>query len=150
MFAKASDAAFQLFQRITAHSIWWALLLTPGIFALLAWLTSGAMRPTRGSGIPQVIAALEHDDAAFRQTNLSLRVSIGKLALTTLSLLGGASVGREGPTVHVGASLMHVFGRWFGFRDRASSRISCLPAARPVLPRRSTRRWPGWCLRSRN
>ncbi len=117
VFAKASDAAFQLFQRITAHSIWWALLLTPGIFALLAWLTSGAMRPTRGSGIPQVIAALEHPDRAFRDTNLSLRVSLGKLALTTLSLLGGASVGREGPTVHVGASLMHVFGRWFGFHD---------------------------------
>lgn len=75
------------------------------------------MRPTRGSGIPQVIAALEHPDPAFRETNLSLRVSVGKLALTTLSLLGGASVGREGPTVHVGASLMHVFGRWFGFRE---------------------------------
>ncbi|MCF5945802.1 chloride channel protein, partial [Xanthomonas perforans] len=34
VFAKASDAAFHLFQRITAHSIWWALLLTPGIFGL--------------------------------------------------------------------------------------------------------------------
>jgi H+/Cl- antiporter ClcA len=118
VFAKASDAAFALFQRIIAHSLWWALLLTPGIFALLAWLTSGVLRPTRGSGIPQVIAALEKpDDASFRSDNLSLRVSAGKLLLTCLSLLGGASVGREGPTVHVGASLMYSFGRWFGFRD---------------------------------
>jgi len=118
VFAKASDAAFALFQRIIGHSFWWALLLTPGIFALLAWLTTGLLRPTRGSGIPQVIAALEHpEDAAFRRDNLSLRVSAGKLLLTTLSLLGGASVGREGPTVHVGASLMYQFGRWFGFRD---------------------------------
>ncbi len=117
VFAKASDAAFQLFQRIVAHSLWWALLLTPGIFALLAWLTSGALRPTRGSGIPQVIAALDDPDPAFRRRNLSLPVSAGKLALTTLSLLGGASVGREGPTVHVGASLMYVIGRAFGFRD---------------------------------
>ena len=37
LFAKASDAAFHLFQRITSLSPWWALLLTPGIFALLAW-----------------------------------------------------------------------------------------------------------------
>ena len=117
LFAKASDVAFHLFQRVIAHSFWWALLLTPGIFALLAWLTAGALRPTRGSGIPQVIASLERPDPAFRHLNLSPLVSAGKLLLTTLSLLGGASVGREGPTVHVGASLMYVFGRWFGFRD---------------------------------
>ncbi len=117
VFAKASDAAFHLFQRIIGHSPWWALLLTPSIFALLAWLTSGALKPTRGSGIPQVIAALEKPDPEFRAKNLSLGVSAGKLGLTTLSLLGGASVGREGPTVHVGAALMYVFGRWFGFKD---------------------------------
>jgi len=117
VFAKASDAAFRVFQWIIAHSIWWALLVTPAVFALLAWLTSGALKPTRGSGIPQVIAALDVATTEFRRDNLSLKVSAGKLALTTLSLLGGASVGREGPTVHVGASLMYMFGRWFGFRD---------------------------------
>lgn len=117
VFAKASDAAFRLFQQVTAVSPWWALALTPAVFGGLAWLTSGALRPTRGSGIPQVIAALDRPEVAFRQANLSLPVSAGKLLLTTLALLGGASVGREGPTVHVGASLMYQCGRWFGFRD---------------------------------
>jgi len=116
-FAWASDVAFHFFQRMIAYSLWWALLVTPGAFALLAWLTSGALRPTRGSGIPQVIASLDRTDESFRESNLSLRVSVGKLALTVLALLGGASVGREGPTVHIGASLMHVIGRTFGFRE---------------------------------
>lgn len=117
LFAKASDAAFALFRRIYDASPWWPLLLTPAVFGLLAWLTHGALKPTRGSGIPQVIAALDKPDAEFRQRNLSLPVSAGKLGLTVLALLGGASVGREGPTVHVGASLMYVIGRALGFRD---------------------------------
>ncbi|WP_312708480.1 chloride channel protein, partial [Stenotrophomonas sp.] len=117
LFAKASDAAFALFRHIYDTSPWWPLLLTPTVFAVLAWLTQGVLRPTRGSGIPQVIAALDTPDAAFRQRNLSLPVSVGKLGLTVLALFGGASVGREGPTVHVGASLMYVIGRALGFRD---------------------------------
>lgn len=117
LFAKASDAAFALFRHIYDASPWWPLLLTPTVFAVLAWLTQGVLRPTRGSGIPQVIAALDTHDAAFRQRNLSLPVSVGKLGLTVLALFGGASVGREGPTVHVGASLMYVIGRALGFRD---------------------------------
>ncbi|KRG68191.1 chloride channel protein [Pseudoxanthomonas dokdonensis] len=117
LFAKASDAAFGIFRGVIDASPWWALLLTPSVFALLAWLTSKGLRATRGSGIPQVIAAMHVQDHAFRQSNLSLKVSAGKLGLTVLALLGGASVGREGPTVHVGASLMYVIGRKFGFVD---------------------------------
>jgi H+/Cl- antiporter ClcA len=39
------------------------------------------------------------------------RVAIGKIGLTLLGLLVGASTGREGPTVQVGASVMFVIGR---------------------------------------
>lgn len=120
-FATAADYAFELFRRLLSHGSWWAFIVTPATFALLAWATQGALRPTRGSGIPQAIAALHVEDEAFRGRLLSLRVAIGKMVLTLVALLGGASVGREGPTVHVGAGLLYSLGRRFGFADPAAA-----------------------------
>lgn len=116
-FAQAADYAYGLFRGVVTHNRFWAFLITPVTFALLAWLTQGALKATRGSGIPQAIAALKVEDEDFRQSLLSLRVAIGKMALTLAALAGGASVGREGPTVHVGAGLLYSLGRRFGFDD---------------------------------
>lgn len=130
-FTKAADAAQALFRSVFAHSHWWALLITPGVFALLAWATNGRLKVTRGSGIPQAIASLANHDSGFRQSQLSLPIAAGKLGLTVLALAGGASVGREGPTVHVGAGLMYALGRFAGFADpeRASRFILAGAAA---------------------
>ncbi|NUS38346.1 MAG: chloride channel protein [Lysobacter sp.] len=115
-FAKASDVAQAAFQWLLAQSPWYALLVTPAMFALLAWSTTRGLETTRGSGIPQVIAALQLPEGWWRR-NLSLKVALAKMLLTVSGLLGGASIGREGPTVHVGAALMHAIGRRFGFRN---------------------------------
>ncbi|WP_082190297.1 chloride channel protein [Frateuria defendens] len=120
-FASAADCVFELFHRAEQHSRFWPFLITPAMFALLAWLTQGALRATRGSGIPQAIAALKVEDETFRRSLLSLRVALGKIALTLAALLGGASVGREGPTVHVGAGLLYSLGRRFGFAEPAAA-----------------------------
>lgn len=42
---------------------------------------------------------------------MSLRIAAGKMILTLFGLLCGASIGREGPTVQVGASVMFAIGR---------------------------------------
>ncbi|MBL0163035.1 MAG: chloride channel protein [Xanthomonadales bacterium] len=120
-FAHLADQAFGVFKRVVEHNAYWPFLLTPATFALLAWLTQGFLKTTRGSGIPQAIAALQIDDEPFRRGLLSLRVALGKMALTLVALIGGASVGREGPTVHVGAGLLYSLGRRFGFDDPAAS-----------------------------
>jgi H+/Cl- antiporter ClcA len=117
VFAKLSDAAFALFGQVLAASPLWALIMTPSMFGSMAWITSRGLEPTRGSGIPQVIAALRLPQD-WRDHHLSLRVSVAKILLTVFGLLGGASIGREGPTVHVAAGIMQTVGRWFGFRDR--------------------------------
>ncbi|MGY4515440.1 chloride channel protein [Lysobacter sp. HA18] len=116
VFAKAADAAFGLFQRALAFSPYAALIVTPIVLGGCAWATSRGLQATRGSGIPQVIASLDLPDDR-RVEHVSLRVSIAKLVLTTLGLAGGASIGREGPSVHLGAGIMYAVGRAMGFRD---------------------------------
>jgi H+/Cl- antiporter ClcA len=117
LFAKASDWAFALFQKMVAHGIWIPLIVTPVVFGLLSWVTAGRLRAARGSGIPQVIATIHIEDPSFRARMLALPIAASKMVLTLLALMVGASIGREGPTVHVGAGLMHWLGRRFGFTD---------------------------------
>ena len=124
LFAKASVWAYRLFLGILGHGSWIPLILTPIVFGLLAWATEGRLRATRGSGIPQVIGTLHVEDEGFRARMLSLPIAAGKMLLTLISLAAGASIGREGPTVHVGAALFYSIGRRFGFSDaKAASRF---------------------------
>lgn len=124
LFAKASNWAYQLFQLILGHGVWIPLILTPVVFGLLAWVTEGRLRATRGSGIPQVIATLHVESEVFRARMLALPIAAGKMILTLIALAAGASIGREGPTVHVGAGLFYSLGRRFGFSEpKAASRF---------------------------
>ena len=111
LFAIASEHTHALFKQIIGISPYIPLLLTPLIFILVAWLTRRFFPGAQGSGIPQSIAALSMHDHGLRASLLSLRIAVGKILLTLLGLLGGASIGREGPTVHVGSSIMFSLGK---------------------------------------
>jgi len=110
LFAIASEHSHGLFKQILAISPYLPLLVTPLLLVLVAWLTRRFFPGAQGSGIPQSIAALNMSDHGARAALLSLRIAVGKILLTLLGLLGGASIGREGPTVHVGAAIMFSFG----------------------------------------
>ena len=87
----------------------WAPVLT---VAVLMW-TRRFAREAAGSGIPQVLAALHDDTPPARAAQLvSLRLALQKVLLTCAGLLGGLSIGREGPTVQVGAGVMAHARRW--------------------------------------
>jgi H+/Cl- antiporter ClcA len=111
-FAAAAEQAQRLFGRMVGAQPLLVFLLAPGALGLSLWLTRRFFPGAQGSGIPQVIAALHIPDPAEAGRLLTLRIAAGKVLLLLLGLLGGASVGREGPTVQVGASIMHALGQW--------------------------------------
>ncbi|WP_313193750.1 chloride channel protein [Shinella zoogloeoides] len=116
-FAKLADLAQHVFTHVTTATEWsflLPLLLTPAGFALSAYLAARFFPNSQGSGIPQAIAARHLKDDEDRGRLLSLRIAFGKIMLTVLGLLSGASIGREGPTVQVGASIMLAVARFGG------------------------------------
>ena len=77
------------------------IVLTPTLGGLLVGLLLRYVVPAaRGSGIPQVKV-----DLVMRGGHIPLRVALGKFVCTALSVGSGASVGREGPTVQMCASI---------------------------------------------
>jgi len=110
--ALLADQAQIAFALLLSKSRYAALIVTPLGFAAAVFLTNRYFPNSQGSGIPQAIAARHLTDQAARQSLVSIRIAIGKIILTLFGLLCGASVGREGPTVQVGASIMFAIGRF--------------------------------------
>jgi H+/Cl- antiporter ClcA len=115
LFAMASNYIMSVHAAIIADSRWWALLLSPLVMIAVVACSRYLFPGTQGSGIPQAIAALRSENDSLRRRMLSLRIAVGKLLLTLMGFLGGASIGREGPTVHIGASVMYSLGRFTKF-----------------------------------
>lgn len=70
---------------------------------------------TEGTGIPQAIVALRLGEGPARASVLSPRILVGKMILLTLALFAGATVGREGPSVHVAACALYLANRFARF-----------------------------------
>jgi len=120
-FYYAAEQAEQFLEWVHQEASWALFIILPLGFCFITWLRNNAFQGTQGTGIPQTIASLRMRPD-LRGKVLSARIAIGKLILTTLGLFSGASIGREGPTVHVGASLMHICQRFARFPKNLTDR----------------------------
>ncbi|HQT25966.1 MAG TPA: chloride channel protein, partial [Burkholderiales bacterium] len=127
LFAVAAAYANAVFHDLLAVSPYLPLIVSPLGLALVVAITRKYFPGSQGSGIPQTIAALKISDPEARESVLSLKIAIGKMFMTLLALFSGASAGREGPTVQIGASIMHALGKW-GFFSRVDAERSLILA----------------------
>jgi CIC family chloride channel protein len=81
----------------------------------------------RGSGVPQTKAALFARDGF-----ISLRTVLGKFFCTATTLASGIPLGREGPSVQVGAGIGSVLGRWLGLRPEKVKALIPVGAAAAI------------------
>jgi CIC family chloride channel protein len=93
-----------------AHGAAWRRLVIPVAGSLITGLLLARYFPNaRGSGIPQTKVAL-----FIRDGFISLRTVLGKFGLCSVTLASGIALGREGPSVQVGAGIASVLGRRLG------------------------------------
>ncbi|OEU72750.1 MAG: hypothetical protein BA864_01870 [Desulfuromonadales bacterium C00003093] len=86
---------------VNQHYPWYLVLLIPTLGGLLIGPLISRLSPeTRGAGVPEVIEAVVTREGTIRH-----RTAFFKALFTALSIGCGASVGREGPVVHIGSSV---------------------------------------------
>jgi len=116
VFAKLGDLAQHTFFVWRGSNVYLPLVLTPVTFVVVAALTMRFAVEARGSGIPQVMAASRRPHSRASRALMSTRAAVAKIALTVVALFGGASVGREGPTVQLAGAIMVQVHRLFRVR----------------------------------
>ena len=105
---------------------WWHLLLAPALGGLLIGLYIRFLMPGgRPRGVADVIEA-----NALRAGRMSGREGLGAALVSAASIGAGASVGREGPAVHLGATIASYMGRRFRLaRSQSRTLLGCGVAA---------------------
>jgi chloride channel protein, CIC family len=105
------QASYRLFGLAPSRA---RLFAVPPILSLVTGVLLARFFPdVRGSGVPQTEAAYRLEGGAIPG-----RVPIGKFITGVLCIGSGHSMGREGPSVQIGAGLASVVGRWLRLPPR--------------------------------
>lgn len=112
LFAKMAGYALEWNAKLVQEYPWFAWVALPLGLPVIVWLTRRYAPYTAGSGIPQVLASLSLPRGSKKTRLIAFFPTLLKIPLTFLGMLAGASIGREGPSVQVGAAVMTAWGKW--------------------------------------
>lgn len=94
--------------RILNWNLWMIFIIAPVGFVLSWWLVKKYAPYAKGSGIPQVMAAVDlanPKDNHLIHKLLSLRIIIIKIVSSFVLVSSGGAIGREGPTIQIAGSI---------------------------------------------
>ncbi|BBB22903.1 chloride channel protein [Abyssogena phaseoliformis symbiont OG214] len=117
-FLASSDYAQHTFKHLIASKPYLSFAITPIVFVLIVYIAKYFCHYVQGSGIPQLIAANDSRNKSIREKLLSFRVAIGKIVLIFMGMLGGAPIGIEGPSIHIGGSIFFGFNQFIKFKRK--------------------------------
>jgi CIC family chloride channel protein len=106
---------------------WHRVLIPIGGSLLMGYLLYRYFPDARGSGVPQTKAALY-----AREGRITASTMFGKFFCTSATLASGIPLGREGPTVQVGAGIASVLGRNLGLRPEKVKALIPVAAASAI------------------
>jgi H+/Cl- antiporter ClcA len=105
-FAKSCEIAFSAFMYMFLHVHYWILVIIPFGFLIITYLIKNHFPEAGGGGIPQALA-LNHTKNVDKISRFFVpKVILGKFIFVVLGTGLGATIGREGPTVQIGATIM--------------------------------------------
>lgn len=116
VFLACEEISIRIFENIGL----WFLLFSPICF-IGSWLLVEKLSPyASGSGIPQLMAAIELTHRKEKQaidTFLNFRLILVKFLSSLLAVVGGGAIGREGPTLQISASIFHLIDKKWPIAD---------------------------------
>ncbi|MGQ3002715.1 MAG: chloride channel protein [Hydrogenophaga sp.] len=112
-FTLLAEGAYALYSGLRSGWWWAPLVWTPALTALVVWAIRRWAPGAAGSGVPQVLTALDPATPLRERSRfVSLRLSLVKMVAVSGGVLAGLSIGRQGPSVQVAAGVMLHARRW--------------------------------------
>ena len=108
MYAKIFAWGENLLHFILDWHDWMIFIIAPIGFVLSWWLVKEFAPNAKGSGIPQVMAAVELANPKEHRkirSLLSIKIIVFKIISSVVLVIGGGAVGREGPTIQIAGSI---------------------------------------------